>query len=522
MTTTTTATATKMATTMTTTATATATMAMAMAMATTEPDRRRPWRPGIRARVVIGYVALLAAALAISAVVTRQVLLARLDRDIDRALTQEVEELRLLAEGTDPATGAPFGDDVEAIFETFLSRSVPADDEAYYALVDGEPFLRSFEAPAALFDEPELIDRWAAATAPSREDLDTPVGEIRSLAVPLASGDETLGTFVVASFPASERSSISQILRVLLVAGGIVLMASGALAWSLSGRILRPVRDLTDTARDISEADLSARIPVEGTDELAELGITFNDMLDRLQQGFDGQRQFLDDVAHELRTPITIVQGHLHMIGDDPDERAETIDTITDELDRMNRYVNDLLLLAQSERGDFLHLEQVDLTDFAASTLRTVSAMAEREWALEVALDDPLTLTADPRRLSQAVLNLAANAVEHTSAGDRICLGVGLDGDVSTRAGLIWVEDSGSGIDPAVAGSLFRRSTRGVTSRASRPEGMGIGLSIVDAVARAHGGHTDVTEVAGGGARFTLVLPAPNGSAIHSTRGDME
>ena len=210
------------------------------------------------------------------------------------------------------------------------------------------------------------------------------------------------------------------------------------------------------------------------------------------------------------------------MIGDDPDGRAETIDTITDELDRMNRYVNDLLLLAQSERGDFLHLEQVDLTDFAASTLRTVSAMAEREWALEVALDDPLTLTADPRRLSQAVLNLAANAVEHTSAGDRICLGVGLDGDASTRAGLIWVEDSGSGIDPAVAGSLFRRSTRGVTSRASRPEGMGIGLSIVDAVARAHGGHTDVTDVAGGGARFTLVLPAPNGSAMHYTRGDIE
>jgi signal transduction histidine kinase len=482
------------------------TMTTSMTM-TTESVSRPRWRPGIRARVVIGYVALLAAALTIAAVVTRQVLLARLDRDIDRTLTQEVEELRLLATGTNPATGEPFGDDVEAIFETFMSRSVPADEEAFYALVDGEPFLRSFEAPAVLFEEPGVVERWTTTTEPLRDEFDTSIGEVRSLAVPLATDGEKLGTFVVAHFPAAEREAISQILRILLVAGGIVLVASGALAWSLSGRILRPVRDLTDTARDISETDLSARIPVEGHDELAELGTTFNEMLDRLQRGFDGQRQFLDDVAHELRTPITIVQGHLDLIGDDPDDRAETVSIITDELDRMNRYVNDLLLLAQSERDDFLHLEKVELTDFAASTLRTISAMAEREWALEVELDDPITLTADPRRLSQAVLNLAANAVEHTTSGDRISLGVGLGDEAVRRTARIWVEDSGSGIDPDVAESLFRRSARGATSRVSRPEGMGIGLSIVDAVARAHGGHTGVTDAVGGGARFTLTIP---------------
>jgi signal transduction histidine kinase len=463
---------------------------------------------------VIGYVTLLAAALAISAMVTRQVLLARLDRDIDRALTQEVEELRLLAEGTNPETGEPFGDDVESVLETFLSRSVPADDEAFYALVDEAPFLRSFDAPVELFDDAAIVERWAAAGAPRRDVFDTPIGEVRSLAVPLATGGDTLGTFVVAYFPGPERASISQILRVLLVAGTIVLMASAALAWSLAGRVLRPVRDLTVTARDISETDLSTRIPVEGNDELAELGTTFNAMLDRLQRGFDGQRQFLDDVAHELRTPITIVQGHLDLIGADPDDRAETIAVITDELDRMNRYVNDLLLLAQSERGDFLHLEPVDLTDFAATTLRTVSVMAEREWALEVELDDPVVIDADPRRLSQAVLNLAANAVEHTTTGDRICLGVGLDGDPPAPAARIWVEDSGSGIDPAIIESLFERSTRGATSRASRPEGMGIGLSIVDAVARAHGGHSEVANVSGAGARFSLVVPVASGSTI--------
>ena len=140
----------------------------------TESTDGRPWRPrvGIRARVVIGYVALLAASLAISTTVTRQMLHARLDREIGRSLAQEVEELRLLAEGTDPDTGEAFGDDAEAILETFLSRSVPADNEAFYTLLDGEPFLRSFDAPAELFDDETLVDRWAASLDPRRDGAD--------------------------------------------------------------------------------------------------------------------------------------------------------------------------------------------------------------------------------------------------------------------------------------------------------------------------------------------------------------
>jgi two-component system, OmpR family, sensor kinase len=104
---------------------------------------------------------------------------------------------------------------------------------------------------------------------------------------------------------------------------------------------------------------------VEGRDELAELGATFNAMVERLENGFAQQRRFLDDVAHELRTPITIVQGHVDLLGDDPEERAESVATINDELDRMNRYVNDLLLLAKAESGEFLQFEPVDLGELA-------------------------------------------------------------------------------------------------------------------------------------------------------------
>ena len=172
---------------------------------------------------------------------------------------------------------------------------------------------------------------------------------------------------VVAHFPGSDRDEILVVVRVLTIAGLVVLIASAALAWSMAGRVLRPVRELTATAQRISETDLSQRIEVDGRDELAELGETFNAMVERLDVGFAQQRQFLDDVAHELRTPITIVQGHLDLLGDDPDDRAESIAIVNDELDRMNRYVNDLLVLAKAESGEFLRLGPVDLGELAAT-----------------------------------------------------------------------------------------------------------------------------------------------------------
>lgn len=345
----------------------------------------------------------------------------------------------------------------------------------------------------------------------------TTAGDVRWLAVPLSTGTEVIGTFVVVYFPDAERDAISQNLRIVLIAGAVVLVASGVLAWSLAGRVLRPVRELTSTAREISDSDLSARIPVEGTDELAELGQTFNAMLDRLESGFEQQRKFLDDVAHELRTPITIAQGHLDLLGDDPQERRETTAIITDELDRMNRYVNDLLLLAKAERADFLHLGRVDLGEFAELVLRTLTPLADRDWQLDDAPEPgSAAVVVDQRRLSQALINLASNAVDHTVVGDTIAVGASVDPAHSTAGGAgahrasvirLWIRDSGSGIDPSLVASLFDRHARGATSRTTRPEGLGIGLSIVDAIARAHGGRVGVESAPGSGARFEIEIP---------------
>jgi len=459
----------------------------------------------VRFRMLVGYLVLLAVALTIAIVVTRQVQHARADREIEREQAQEVAELRRLAGGLNPETGEPFGTDVEAILRTYLQRNVPSDDEAFYTVVGGNGFLYSNTSPP-LFDDPQFLRLWnvdtptAATTMTSVADI----GEVRWLAVPLASGDGVAGVFVVASFPADDHREVGQVIRVITITGLAVLVVTSALAWTLAGRVLRPVRDLREMAEQINESDLSARIPVEGHDELARLGITFNEMIDRLEHGFNAQRRFLNDVAHELRTPITIARGHLEVLGDDPAERAETVVVVTDELDRMSRYVGDLLVLAKSEQANFLVTEPIDLGELTLDLYQRIRNLGRRSWVLDATPPaGVVTIVADPERISQAVVNLAANAVQHTDEDAEIGFGVAAGGNTAK----LWVRDSGPGVDPAIIDLLFDRYARAATSRTRRPEGTGIGLSIVEAIARAHGGSVSVENRPGHGATFTVTVP---------------
>lgn len=459
----------------------------------------------VRFRMLVGYVVLLSVALTIAIVVTRQVQHARADREIEREQAQEVAELRRLAGGRNPTTGEPFGSDAAAIFRTYLDRNVPSDDEAFYTIVDGNGFLFSNTSPP-LFDDPQFLPSWNVETptaATTMTDV-ADIGEVRWLAVPLFSGDSVAGVFVVASFPADDHREVGQVIRVILITGLAVLVVTSALAWSLAGRVLRPVRELTEMAEQINESDLSARIPVEGHDELARLGTTFNEMVDRLEHGFIAQRRFLNDAAHELRTPITIARGHLEVLGDDPAERAETVAVVTDELDRMSRYVGDLLVLAKSEQPNFLVTEPIDLGELTLDLFQRIRNLGARSWVLDATPPaGVVTIVADPERLSQAVVNLAANAVQHTDEGAEI--GFGVSAVASTAK--LWVRDSGPGVDPAIIDLLFDRYARAATSRSRRPEGTGIGLSIVEAIARAHGGSVSVENRPGHGATFTVSIP---------------
>jgi signal transduction histidine kinase len=222
-------------------------------------------------------------------------------------------------------------------------------------------------------------------------------------------------------------------------------------------------------------------------------------MLDRLEEAFASQKSFISDAGHELRTPITIIRGHLDVMGDDPEERRETLDLVRDELDRMSRLVNDLLLLAKATRPDFLQPETVDLDDLTRELFAKASALAQRDWRLSAVGTG--RIVADRQRVTQAVMNLSQNAVTHTMAGDAVELGSELrNGRVR-----LWVKDTGPGVPDHEHARIFERFVR--LDRAPAGEGAGLGLAITLAVAEAHGGRVELDSHPGVGARFTVIIP---------------
>jgi signal transduction histidine kinase len=456
----------------------------------------------VSARVrILGWVALLLAlAGAAEVLIQRRVMLDRHDDEVAAALRQEADELRVLAGGRDPATGEPFRGDVAAVFDTFLRRNIPAADEVYVTVVDGRPYKATL-APYELTGDEALVRRWAALDTTDRGEVSTPAGPVRYLAVPLSEAGRTAGVFVVASFLRGEREEIDQATRVGALVNGAVVVVAVVLAWVIAGRVLAPVRSMTHAARDLTDTDLSRRITVpESNDEIAELARTFNAMLDRLEQAFANQRAFLNDAGHELRTPLTIIRGHIEVGGDDPEERRETRALVIEELDRMGRIVDDLLVLARAEESDFLRREPFDLDVLTEDLLTNARALADRSWRLGGT--GHAVVTADRQRLTQAVMNLADNAARHSRPGDPIELGSSVTGERAT----LWVRDHGPGIPLEDQARIFERFTR-VDGGGRRPGQAGLGLAIVRAVAEAHHGGVVVHSRPGGGATFTITIP---------------
>lgn len=306
--------------------------------------------------------------------------------------------------------------------------------------------------------------------------------------------------FVVAYLTTGERDEVNEAVQTVTQVSLSVLAIASLLAWLAAGKVLAPLRLLSQTARSISDANLTERIPVRGSGDIAELAITFNDMMDRLEATFNSQRQLLNDVGHELRTPMTIIRGHLELIGSTSDEQQETLDIVLDELDRMSRFINELMLLAKAERPDFLTPATIDLTLFTEELLTKITTLGDRHWRLDALGTGQFV--GDRQRLTEAIVNLAQNAIHHTDPSDTIMLGSAL------RQGRIylWVKDTGEGIDPADQQRIFERFVRG-HSRHPHPEGTGLGLAIVQAIAIAHNGDVTLTSHPGQGATFTLVLP---------------
>ncbi|MQA73909.1 MAG: HAMP domain-containing protein [Solirubrobacterales bacterium] len=459
---------------------------------------------GVRARILASYVILLAIALLVSVLAVRQVLLVRLDDRIQEDLQQEVEEFRELVGGNDPETGRPFGDDVRRIFQVYLARNVPDDDEELITVPRRGIPRRDGGDNTQDFTFADFVDGWRTLGQVERDEVETPGGQVRYVAVPVRTEGGTLGTFVVASFVADERREVDEAVRIVAVVAAIVLVLGTVGAFFAAGRVLAPLRGLAAAARSVSGTQMDRRIRVEGDDELATLARTFNRMLDRLQIAFSSQREFIRDASHELRTPIAVSRGHLELLAEghlrNESDRREAIALVTGELDRMNRFVEELLLLAKAESPNFLELETVPLGELCEELIAKARGIDDRDWRVDAT--SSRSIVADRQRLTQAAMNLFQNAIAHTEPGDQIAIGAKVDAGEA----VIWVRDTGAGIPASEQGRIFQRFSRGLHSR-GRYEGTGIGLAIVRAIAEAHGGRVGVSSRPGEGSRFEIVIP---------------
>jgi signal transduction histidine kinase len=432
----------------------------------------------------------------------------------DIEFDQDNEEINRLIENDNRLIKAPkTKDELRKFLDAFLGNQLPEDDTFLIMLWQGKFYKSSPRArPKELSRDSQIIRDWAELTQPAQGEKVIPGSKIDSIiymAEPVKINSEVMGVFVIAHATGGERQEVLEAVVVITQVSVVILLLSLVLAWLASGKILAPLNLLTQTVRKISETDLNQRITIDGEGELAELAATFNEMMDRLQAAFISQRNFINDAGHELRTPITIIRGHLELMGDDPKEVQETLALVMDELERMNRFVNDLLLLAKAEQPDFLQLETVDVHSFTEELFAKIrvlgdglggSTISERNWQLQAIARGKIV--ADRQRLTQAVMNLAQNATQHTKNTDTIALGSMIhQGKVS-----FWIRDTGVGIAPADQQRIFQRFARATNIR-RRSEGAGLGLSIVQAIAEAHGGKVTLTSQLGAGATFTIVLP---------------
>ena len=455
-----------------------------------------------RARILGWYVVLLAAALAVSVVTVHQVLVNHINARIDAELRESAGVLSVLARSTvPPDLGEPVTT-VAQVVSVGARSGVPEQNATLIGLVDGTVHARSPQpVPVRLDLNSSLVRRWSATRTVQFGSAETVAGQVRYVTVPVSlPGQASQGVLVSAVFVSRDLAEAGDVTRLLVETMAIALVVGSGIAWVAAGRILAPVRNLTVLARSITESDLAARLPVHGNDELSELARTFNHMLDRLDHAFATQRAFIDDAGHELRTPITIIRGHLELLGDDPDERAEAMVIVQDELDRMSRQVDDLLTLAKASQPAFLHLNTCDVESLTREIYAKAQSLGVRNWQLGEVGHGRAVL--DRQRMTQALVQLATNAVQHTRPDDQITIGSTVkEGDAT-----FWVNDTGEGISKDEQEHIFERFAR-AGDRRPLGSGAGLGLAIVRGIALAHKGRVEVSSSPGHGARFSITIP---------------
>jgi signal transduction histidine kinase len=332
----------------------------------------------------------------------------------------------------------------------------------------------------------------------------TSVGTLRYIASPITvEGDPQVGIYVTAVDVDAALKELTDSFTTYAIAAALACAAIGLVGWFVASRLLRPITELRAAASRITATDRGERLTVLGNDDVSAAGQTVNGMLDRLDLALTSQRQLLDDVRHELKTPITIVRGHLELLdASSPGDVESTRSLALDELDRMSGLVDDIEALADAQVvvPDAVPADAAQLT---RRVFEKASGIPNHRWLLAEAAE--ATVDLDPRLVTQAWLQLIDNASKYSPAWSTVTIGSSVrDDEQHGRAVEFWVVDEGLGIPEGSEQRIFERFGRVDGGRGIR--GSGLGLPIVMAIANAHHGTVSLT-TSPQGSRFGIVVP---------------
>jgi signal transduction histidine kinase len=315
---------------------------------------------------------------------------------------------------------------------------------------------------------------------------------------------------------AQHAAALNQFMAESAIALGVMTAAAAVLGWLMAGRVLRPLRQMTATARMICEDNLSERLAVPGPgDELKDLGDTIDGLLARLEAAFDAQRQFVASASHELRTPLTVERAILEVALADPGASAATLRTVCQDVlatnQQQERLIDALLTLARSQRG----LDRREHLDLAAITRHALDAQEPQASARGLAVHasiSPAPVHGDARLLERLTANLIDNAIRHNNPGGQISIQV----TASEGQPRLTISNTGPVIAPGQITRLLQPFQRLAATRPAGDEGLGLGLSIVAAIARAH--HSTLTITPGRHGGLDIHISFPLDAAVAPSR----
>ena len=373
-------------------------------------------------------------------------------------------------------------------------------EEAFAQIVGPDGRVRESTEPVGdrpLLTEDELARAREGTVIVDRDELPAIDDPVRLLARPAGSDVVVVGT------GRDDRDeSLSSLVTVLLLGGAGALVVVSLVGYGLTSAALRPVASMRRRAAEISRLGSGRRLPVpEARDELAELGSTLNEMLDRLEHSAERERSFVASASHELRTPLALLKGELELAlreGRTPEELREAVASAAEESDRLTQLAEDLLVLARSDEGELpVQRQRLAADELLEGVARRFAGRArEQGRELRVEAADALELDADRLRVEQALGNLVDNALRHGEGPVTLSANGGVE---------LHVTDEGPGVPPELGAGAFDRFTRGDQARSRG--GTGLGLAIVRAIAEAHGGSAHAATREGGGADVWVELP---------------